>query len=147
MTPDEPIELRTGAGRVYGRLTALAWLLAMGSLTLTSRSLHWSLVIGSLAVVGSFWPCAARLRETATLRLHSNGAAELGEAQGAWTPSPRVSRWVAVVRVELPGHTRRVLVCASRNHRQDYRRLLVWSRFPPAGTRPEFAAPRSSHPG
>lgn len=77
----------------------------------------------------------------ARLSLYPNGAAVLdlmpapwsGPPQGQWHTPSRTSRWATVVCVDTSAGRYRLLICASRNHPDDFRRLMIWSRFPPSG--------------
>ena len=140
------IELHTGPDLLYRNASWVIWVLAGVTFALKFQAMNWFMIIFSacLLVYLRPWPLA-RLVETGTLRLYANGSASFNpgstERFGYWRISAPASRWLTVVRIDTAEGAERLLVCASLNHPDDYRHLLVWSRFPPveSGRRPAGA--------
>ena len=129
------IELHAGPDGAYRAAVLVLWTLAACSVLASASTLPWPLLLISICVLAGFRPgTSSALPREARLRLYRTGAAELNENPGRWHAPARISRWAAVVRVDTEAGTHRALVCASRNLPADYRRLMIWTRFPPVTT-------------
>jgi hypothetical protein len=133
---DRHLLLHAGAGPWLSFLRWSLLLLIVLSTFTSPIAWLWKLSIWVCAAV--FFVLASRpppLRQkVSSLRLYPNGALTLfladdteqlaSVSRGFW-----VTRLVMVLPVSgMPGG---LLVCASRNRREDYRRLMVWARLQP----------------
>jgi len=126
------IELNTGYDRLFRISTCLLWLISAAVVILHLTILHWTLSLIGTGVLFAFWPKEGSCDRTGgRLRLYCNGVAILGEQTGRWGKCYWSTRRYTMLRMDLPQGSSHVLVPASRNHQDDYRRLLVWNRFPP----------------
>ncbi|HLF29819.1 MAG TPA: hypothetical protein VI566_02190 [Xanthomonadales bacterium] len=126
------IELEAGPDGWYHGAVIILWLLVVVSLVSILPVLPGIVLLACGSLLVLLRPGSRRFRGVCgPLLLYRSGAARLGSLQGTWNPHSRTSRWVTLVRVEMPVGARIVLVCAARNQAQDYRLLLMWSRFPP----------------
>ena len=130
------IELQTGANRRYRQAVWAIWLLGAVCTWVFFSLLPWPILLLSTALLIVFWPgFSAFYPAEEPLRLYSDGSAVLSGRHCIWFPAERPSRWGLLLRLEVEGRSRFALVCASINQATDYRRLLVWNRFPPFGVR------------
>ena len=132
------IELTTGPDRCYRCACWLVWLLALAATAAKAPEMHWGVILLALSVLIVLRPfCSRWLRETDSLWLHADGRATLSRGghklAGQWRIPTRPSRWLTVVPLETGTRVERLLVCSSRNRADDYRHLLMWTRFPPFG--------------
>jgi len=131
------IELQTGTGGMYAVMVRVMWLLAAATLLGHLRAMQWPLIALASALLLWLWPGTKYpLGQTQQLRLFRNGTAVLDGQTGTWGRHFWCCRWCALLRIEFPQRAVHGIVCASRNPKDEYRRLLVWHRFLP------FAAPR-----
>ena len=134
MAQPQQIELQTGPDRRYQRMVWAVWLLAAAGVAAHLQTLPWLLSIAGCLVLFLLWPGKNDpMKSSCRLRLNRNGTAALGDCTGSWGAQSWRCRWYTVLRIELPQGKMHVLICASRNHFDDYRSLLVWSRFSPFG--------------
>lgn len=130
------IELRTGASALYPIAVWAVWLAAAACNLVFFSELPWPVAAAAVVILLLFWPGFSHFQpDKCALRIHADGSALLAGNHGAWIPGARSSRWGTVLHLRLQGRDRFALVCASNNHTEDYRRLLVWNRFPPFGAR------------
>ncbi len=128
------IELETGSDRCYHRAVAVIWLLGAAVLIDHAQTLSLPLLCAGCALLLGLRPGRNDpSQQSFRLRLYSNGAAVLGDETGSWGAQSWSCRWYAMVRIDLSRRARHVLVSASRNPGDEYRRLLVWTRFAPFG--------------
>jgi hypothetical protein len=128
------IELETGSDRFYRRAVALIWLLAAAVLVDHVQTLSPLLLCAGCALLLGLRPGRNDpSRQSHRLRLYRNGTAALGDQTGTWGARSWSCRWYAVLRLDLSRRARHVLISTSRNSADEYRRLLVWSRFAPFG--------------
>ena len=126
------IELQTGADRFYHWAKFLLWTLAVAVFAAFAPDAPWQLSVAALSLIVYLWPATDDpIAEPEQLYLYRSGAAKLGDKTGSWGSHSSVCRWFSIVQIDLPQKARKVLICASRNHNDDYRQLLVWTRFPP----------------
>jgi hypothetical protein len=133
---DRHLLLHAGAGPW---LSFLRWSLPLLIVLATFASpiaWSWKLSIWVCAVV--FFVLASRLpplrQKISSVRLYPNGALTLFLAdETEQLASVSRSFWVTRLVTVLPvsGKHGGLLVCASRNRREDYRRLMVWARLQP----------------
>jgi hypothetical protein len=139
------IELRTGPDRAYRVAVVLLWLLAATSIVACIGELRWPwlVVAGVLLALLNPW-FGDPGRSEGKLHIFRDGAAIATKLNGSWKVQATwkghgwCNGWGTILRLEAPAgygcaRSSHVLVCASRNAAQDYRHLLVWSRFPPCG--------------
>ena len=135
MSQPDWIELQCGPSPAFTLGLWVLWLLAAAAGLSVWQHYRWPwLLAAGIALVlihpGSGLPLHCRLK----LRIHSDGSARLGEVAGTWHTVWRANRLAMLFSVSLAGKTHRVLVCAALNRPDDYRHLLVWSRYVPYGT-------------
>jgi len=133
MTQAAHIELQTGGDTRFRVATWAVWLLAAACNLAFFRDLSWPLLMLSASVLIVFWPGWSRWHPVEDkLRMYRDGCASLSGRLCTWSPQhARATRWGMVIRLHFKRSEMHAIVCASRNHAQDYRRLLVWKRFPP----------------
>jgi len=128
------LELKAGADRSYRAAVYSLW--AVAALTVFSQltTMPWPLIPAALVVLFVFNPgrCISEGKPV-QVRLYANGAAMVGEQTGTWGRYSWTCRWISVLRIDDLPRPLFLLLCASRNHPDDYRHLLVWTRFPPDG--------------
>jgi len=136
--PDNSIDLQVGED---GWLTA-AWLIlaviAFVSLLTANTSWGWKLAaLASLSLTFAFscWQ-ARRAANIRLVRLYSNGVVTLVlegniEIPGVLEGQAWISPWISVLPVGRFDRWKRqwLLVCRSRNHPTDYRRMLKFLRL------------------
>jgi hypothetical protein len=126
------VELQTGSGRHYRIAVCMLWLLATGVVIAHVQVLAWPLSAVASSLLVLLWPgMNDPLQRTRRLFLYRNGAAALDDLSGTWGAQSWSCRWFSMLRIDRPDKTLRILVSARRNRADDYRRLLVWIRFPP----------------
>lgn len=126
------IELQTGSERLYRIVVCILWLLATAVVIAHVQVLPWPLSAAACGLLVLLWPRENDpLQRTHRLFLYRNGTAALDDLSGTWGAQSWSCRWFSVLRIDRPDKTLRILVSARRNHGDDYRRLLIWIRFPP----------------
>jgi len=126
------IELQAGGDIRYHLAAWSVWLLAAACSLVYLRNLSWPLLVLSGALLVVLWPGRPRFQPAdGKLQIYSDGYANLSGKLCTWSPQARASRWGMVIRLHCEHSEVHALVCASRNQALDYRRLLVWNRFPP----------------
>jgi len=126
------IELQTGPDRFYRTAVCSLWLLAAAAVMAHFQALAWPLSVAACGLLILLWPGANDpVQKSCRLSLYRNGTAALDDLRGTWGAQSWSCRWFSMLRIDRPDKTLRVLVSASRNRTDDYRRLLVWIRFTP----------------
>jgi hypothetical protein len=143
------IELRTGADVAYRVVVTVLWLLAILNILAHAGSMAWPwMMLAALLLVWLNPWYGWTGRQQGRVRIFRDGSAIIANGHVAWKGSGWCNRWATLLRLESPagGRTARtshILVCASSNTPDSYRRLLVWCRFPPGGAYPGRNGPRS----
>jgi hypothetical protein len=124
------IELQTGPDRFYRAAVWALWLIAATVAIAQMHVLAWPLTAAVCGLLILLRPGMNHpVQRSCSLRLYLDGSATLGEEAGSWGRYCRCCRWYAVLLIDLPQRTERVLVSAHCNGLDDYRRLLLWTRF------------------
>jgi hypothetical protein len=140
MNQPTSIELNTGPDRLYRVAAGLLWLLTLVNVGCRAETLAWPWLSATLLLLAVLHPWFhGRARAPGRVQIFSDGMAIISGAR-TWKGQGWASPWAAIVCLEHPigknaPRVARVLVCASRNATDDYRRLLVWNRYPPARAR------------
>lgn len=138
--PDR-IELVTGSGAWLERAHRAFLAMAALSLALTHTPLAWKLAaLAALLVISLVERQAWRQMRSRTRRILKRVGEDIVSPteQAYWQLRQGrvwISRWFCVFRLEDRDTGKGILclVCASENHPDDYRRLLVWLRMAPLG--------------
>jgi len=139
------IDLMTGADRLYTLGVWLAWLAAAMVVLMHFTRLNWPLRAAALGLLTLLSPgIRFPVQRPRSLRLGRDGTAVLGGQEGRWGRYARSCRRYVILGIDLPRRRERVLVPASRNDVDEYRRLLVWVRFCPVSTSSELGLWRQS---
>lgn len=135
MAQPSHIELQAGDDRFYRVTALLIWLISATAVIFHMNNQHWMLSVTGCFLLLALWLISRRcMSRDRRLRLYCNGAAAVDGHVGHWGTCYWSSRWYTLLRMDLACGRSRVLVAASRNHPDDYRRLLVWVRFSPFDT-------------
>lgn len=138
MQVPERIRLITGADHWCRGLYVCGLLVAALAIAAGPAAPAWKWLLGAalLAAFGRAWLCLAREHPRGVLCLERDGTARhssagRGEELLLQGDSSWVSRGICAVTLTDPrsGRSRHSLVCVSRNHPDDYRRLLQWLRL------------------
>jgi hypothetical protein len=126
------IEVHSGSGRWLHLALWMTWFCATVSLLIhASRMPLLLLLTGGVTLWWSAprksWPSLQVRR----LQLHANGLVSSGETHGYWQPAIWRSPWFTVISIRSGKEQWRAWISAANNTADDYRRLGVWSRFPP----------------
>ena len=144
--PDR-IELVAGAAPWLERARVATLLLAVISLGLAGTAWAWKLVsLGLLAGIHlaglSRWRVHAKRSPIVLKREAGDIVSETGNSYRVLQEGYSwLSRWFCVFRLadQDTAQCTTYLVCASENHADDYRRMLVWLRLHPASERRVWA--------
>jgi len=129
------IELQTGTDWVYMLAVWSAWLIAAVTSLVQSGQLAWPMRAIAFGLLLMLWPgVKRRIQRPGSLRLVRDGMAVLDGQEGTWGGYARSCRWYVLLGVDLPGRRQRVMLSASRNDPDEYRRLLMWVRLAPSNT-------------
>ena len=132
------IDLQTGPDRRYRLAVWFLWLTAAAAAVTHVHILAWPLSAAAGGLLVLLWPGSDHLiQRSRSLRLYRNGAARLGEQAGSWGRYSRCCRWYVLLLIDLPQRSERVLLSARHNSADNYRRLLVWTRFTPFNADPD----------
>jgi hypothetical protein len=132
------IELNTGPDRPYRVAAGLLWLLVLVNVGCQAETLAWPWLAAAVLLLAVLHPWLhGRARAPGKVQIFRDGRAILSGVEGTWKGQGWASPWAAIICLEQPvgknaPRVAPVLVCASRNATNDYRRLLVWNRYPPA---------------
>lgn len=128
------IELKTGPDRAYRFILHIAWALAATAIIVNVPVLGWPSLAAAGCLLIALWPgLNDPIMASGRLFLYRNGSALLQHRVFSWGGQTWACRWFSVIRLDQGNRPQRVLVFASRNLPDEYRRLLVWTRFNPNG--------------
>jgi len=126
------IELQTGTDRFYTLAVWCAWLTSAAGALMHSGLLTWPIRAAAFGLLILLWPGIRHpLQRPRRLWLGRDGKAVLGDQAGTWGRYARSCRWYVILGIDLPRHRERVLLSASRNDINEYRKLLIWVRLAP----------------
>lgn len=126
------IELQTGTDRFYTLAVWSAWLLGAAAALMQFGLMVWPMRAAAFCLLLVLWPGVKRpIQRPGSLRLARNGKAVLDDQEGTWGRYARSCRWYVVLGIDMPRRRQRVLLSASRNDPDEYRRLLMWVRHAP----------------
>jgi hypothetical protein len=135
------IELNTGPDRPYRVTVGLLWLLVLVNIGSHAATLAWPWLPANLLLLALLHPwLRGRAAPSGRVQIFRDGMAITSGGWGTWKGQGWASSWATILRLEEPAGRRaprvsHVLICASRNAASDYRRLLVWNRYPPTRAR------------
>jgi len=129
-----PIEIISGSDRSLQALVWTTWLAAVCSILYHSHRMPLLLMlICCLALLWSFPLRNRRILKHQNLLFQANGQVQCGEIHDTWRAVGWRNSRYTVIRIGTGRHAWSAWICASQNTPADYRRLGVWSRFPPQG--------------
>ena len=137
------LQLRFGDSRRLAAAHSLVTLLALCAILSAPAQASWKLIFTALLLVMHFSSRinANRPGQNGDLHLFHDGAAYIKSADGREAQAVAdkhgwASRWASVLPLieEDSGRRRYCVICASKNTRDEYRRLLVWMRMSGQGS-------------
>lgn len=143
----ERILLRCGSSPWLEHLRVALAILSASTVLLSNSGVAWK--FAALAALLLFWHYSGRFwqkhQANTRITLRREGPEIVSNVAGTrWRVSPGtawISRWLCVFRLREYDSNRVLtcVVCASENHPQDFRRLLVWFRMRPSEPRGDLA--------